>query len=415
MSTITIAPGAPGNTKPKVELSPFAKKWAQIEKKQKRNDNFKVKLEALYARFQNDILPIEQQWCESMAQQIRHLMPFLKRKSLAKWQREELQMWIEETLDDVCGNPFCPPDLMQVLRTQYNDAMGAMFVKRDEEDIDELEIEELREFVEEFFLSEKQFSDEQLAAFLCDPASLQQLMTAFMEEKAQDAEDEYDEENQGFFGQNNPHDDDEFEFEQHQQSSPSRADKLKSMFNASEINKIYKALANRLHPDKEINPQLKAYKSELMGQLAKAKKDNDAFTIIQMYQQHMPEKASEFSPDMSQSMVQLLNVKLHELDAEMTRLKMRDGMPSMIWQKFGAPGKNKIEQKISAHIKGLRGSQRSIAKFIKGVTTVKIMKDCLAERYDDRPELAGDMDELFDALNFFAGEMETGDIKDCPF
>jgi hypothetical protein len=414
MSKTIVAPGGPGKTEPKVELSPFAKKWAQIEKKQKRNDNFKVKLKALYARFQSDILPIERQWCESMAQQIHHLIPFLKRKSLAKWQREELQMWIEETLDDVCTNPFCPPDLMEALRSQYNDALGEMLVKRSKDDVDESELEELREFTEEFFAGSKEFTDEQLAAFLCDPASLQKLMMAFIEEKAQGI-DEDDEENDGFFGQKNQHDDDEFDFEHHQQSKPSRADQLKSMFNASEINKIYKALANRLHPDKEPNPQLKAYKSELMAQLAKAKKGNDVFIIIQMYQQHMPEKASEFSPDMSKSMVELLNVKLHDLDAEMTRLKTQDGLPSMIWQKLGAPGKKKIEQKISDHIKGLRGSQRSIGRFINEVTTVKKMKDCLAERYDNRPELAGEMDELFEALDFFAGEMEMGDIKDCPF
>ena len=38
---------------------PLAKKWIEIEKKQKRNINFKTKMDNLYQRFQQEILPSE--------------------------------------------------------------------------------------------------------------------------------------------------------------------------------------------------------------------------------------------------------------------------------------------------------------------------------------------------------------------
>ncbi len=392
----------------KTSDSPFTKKWQEIEKKQKRNTNTNKKIDALYQNFQNDILPEEKKLVELLAQETRHLITFLPRKSFTQWQREELQAWIEDNLTALSEHPFGIRDLFETVSKEYGDFLVQQAKKMNEgHDFSLEDIECMRSMTDEMFQEEKTFTNEELEEFIRDPSILQKAFHEFMEVKANEENsagfeyEEFDEEE----------DDDPFfqnSYQQHHaEQQVTKQNKLKSLFNSSKLNKLYKMLANKLHPDKEKNEHLKAEKSELMAKLVTAKKSKDAFTIISMFHQFMPESEHtlfEGSDDeLTQALIELLNEKSRILDQENEESKYKNGIKSMIWQKLNGRSKKITQEKIDAHLADLESSHTQLNYYINEMKTVKLLKEVLAERYEQRnfnPFAKGefsldDLDDLF--------------------
>jgi len=399
--------------KTKIPDSPFAKKWQQIEKKQKRNANTKKKVDTLYQTFQERVLPEEEEFVELLAKETSHLITFLSRKSFTQWQREELSVWIESNIDALMEHPFGNRELFEAVSKEYREALLEQTTKINEDhEFSPEEIEQMRMMAEDIFEGKKDFTDEEIESFMRDPATFQQALEAFMQEQA-----EAEAKQGGFFDDEA---DDEFEqdYRQGQQESDERhqdeqqvkkQNKLKSLFNSSNLNKLYKLLANRLHPDKEKNEHLKAEKSELMAKLVTAKKQKDAFTIISMFHQFMPESENSLfdgnDEELTEALVTLLNEKLHQLDKENADEKYNNGVKSMIWQKFNARSKKATEENIFMHIAALEDGRTRLKYYIHEVKTVKLLQSILSERYEERRS------HVFDNP-FENGDFSLDDLKD---
>ena len=266
---------------------PLTKKWLEIEKRQKRNATSKKKIADLYQVFNSNILHEEKKFVELLGQETRHLMSFLPRKSFTQWQKEELSNWIESNLDALSEHPFGNHELTGELRKEYSDALTACTKKIDDDvALDEDLLMQMEELCEEVFLGEKSFSNEELENFIRDPSLFQQVFQEFLEAKRTEEHEHEDSFTGDFEDDESEKNHYEEQFRQHEYKQES---KLKSLFNSSNLNKLYKILANRLHPDKEKNEHLKAEKSELMAELVKAKKNKDAYTIISMFHQFVPD------------------------------------------------------------------------------------------------------------------------------
>ncbi|PCI54301.1 MAG: hypothetical protein COB45_08675 [Gammaproteobacteria bacterium] len=364
---------------------PLTKKWLEIEKKQKRNANFKRKITDLYQIFQDDILQEEHKLIELLGQETQHLMSFMSRKSFTEWQKEELHGWIESNLETLSEHPFGNAELANNLRKEYSNALLVNTKEVDENiALDKDVIAEMRALCEEMFEGEISFSDEELSDFIRDPALFQQAFQEFLANKHTEEADEFEE---GFSGDDSE-DDHYHEYYQQQEESKKdkQQDKLKSLFNSSKLNKLYKILANRLHPDKERNEHLKAEKSALMAQLVKAKKNKDAYTIISMFHQFMPESELNFfdgsDEELTQALIKLLNEKLRELDQENKEQKYNNGLESMIWQKLSGRSKKATQENIDCHLADLEDSHTRLNYYIHEVKTVKLLKEILSERYE---------------------------------
>lgn len=378
--------------------SPFAKKWQQIENKQKRNANTKKKVNDLYQVFQNEILPEEKKLIELLAQETLHLITFLPRKSFTQWQREELQTWIESNLDTLSTHPFGNRELFERVSKEYSDSLveEAKKVNKDHLFSPE-EIDYMRSMADQMFQGKKAFTDKELEDFLRDPTIFQETLQAFLDEQAeeehanftdneQDEHEYYQEDEEGY--------QEEYQNYRNYTEDPQaeqalkKHNKLKSLFNTSNLNKLYKLLANRLHPDKEKNEHLKAEKSELMSTLVNAKKNKDAFTIISMFHQFMPESENDFfdgnNQELSDALITLLNQKSHELDQENHDEKYANGVKSMIWRKLNGRSKKATQDNINAHMADLEDSHTRLHYYINEVKTVLLLKDILSERYDQR-------------------------------
>ncbi len=406
------------NTTAEAPITPFAKKWSAIEKKQKRNKTLKTKIDSLYKTFQDKVLPQERHFYKLLAQETQHLISFMPRKSLTGWQREELQTWIESNLDTLDTHPFRDAELGIAAREKYAKMLMDCSNKLDDSFMpNEEDLEGMRSLVTEIFGEQEEFTDEILADFIRDPTTFEQ----YLQEKIQAKQDEDNEtqfedddeefseeagEQYGQFGYDGNFND--YFTQQHSQKQAEQKSKLKSLFDTSKLNKLYKILANRLHPDKEINAHLKEEKSKLMAQLVTAKKNKDAFTIISMFYKFVPESELTLfdgsDEELAAALLALLNEKISELDLENQDIKYNNGLQSMIWQKLGARGKKNIDKNIDIHIADLEDCHTALRYIIDEVKTVKALKKILSERYDERifnpfSELNGmlieDLDDLF--------------------
>jgi hypothetical protein len=367
----------------------FSEKWAEIEKKQKRNEAYRKKIAKLYESFQSEILPAEEKMCELLAKEARHLISFMARKSFTKWQREELLAWIESNINTLHNHPFCPDGLSAALAEEFHQALSAGVKKANENvQFDALQIQEMRSLIDEMFGCSDDFSDAQLIGFLRDPLLFHQHFEAFLkeanEESAQDfAEDEIDNDDD-FFKRFEEEFANSEHFQRHSQSQGKHQKKLKDLFAASQLKKCYKMLATRLHPDKEQDPVLKAQKSQLMGQLVQAKKDKDAFTIICMFQQYVPNNELNLDDDVTADLLILLSEKLTQINREYYDLIDGDSIESMVWQRLGGRSKKIIETNKQEHLAELLARQSSLEKTISTTKTMKPLNNRLAERYDLR-------------------------------
>ena len=393
--------------------SKFSKKWSQIEKKQKRNKALQKKIAMFYSSFQAEILPEEEKMCELLAQETRHLMTFMPRKSFTQWQREELHAWIESNLDTLTGHPFCPDGLSTSLREEYSQALldkAQAFAEDHQFDPDE--IADMRDLVEDLLGDSEQFSEQQLSDFLRDPVSFHRHVEAFLEAAREEAEqfdeDQLDDE---FFKRLEEEFANSDHFQQHSHSYAKQQKKLKDLFNASQLKKCYKMLASRLHPDKELDPALKEQKSELMAQLAQAKKEKDAFTIISMFQQYVPDNDLNLDDDLNAELLTLLAEKLTQLDREYSALQHADSIESMVWQKLGGRTKKVMQAKKREHLDTLLASQASLLHTISTAKTMKPLNKILSDRYDLRhANPFSNLGELQELLN---GDLDI--FSDCPF
>ena len=78
-----------------------------------------------------------------------------------------------------------------------------------------------------------------------------------------------------------------------------------------------------------------------MVKLAEAKKKNDAFAIISMYQQYIPDNELNLDKNITKELLALLTEKLEQLDIEYRALKYSNSIESMVWQKLGGRTKKR--------------------------------------------------------------------------
>lgn len=385
----------------------FSRKWSQVEKKQKRNINYKNKIIKFHTQFKEEVLPSEVKLCEMIEKETRHLMKFLSRKSFTQWQREELVHWIDDNINRLLEHPFAPARLAETLHEDYLalviDADSTMIDKEEAMDPDNLL--EMRMLLTSFDI-EDEFTDEELANFISDPLSFkaffEKKMAENMEKKAEEALDFEDDD--AFFEEMEDDYVNGNDFNHFKQANQTHQKKLKDLFNASLLKKCYKKLANILHPDKEQDPELKEKKSDLMAILVQAKKEKDAFTIISMYQEHVPDNDLNLDEDVSAELIALIDEKLQRLDAEYTDFKHEPNIENMIWQKLGGRSKKIMIEKRSLHLSQLNQACDSLDAMIKNSKNMKQLQAHLSDRYDDRAMQnpfanLSDLDDLFSEMD----------------
>ncbi|WP_257326466.1 J domain-containing protein [Pseudoalteromonas rhizosphaerae] len=385
--------------KPSSELERL---WQRIEKHTKRNANFDTKKQGLFTQFKEQVEPHEQYQAQMIAQQICHLSQFIPRKSLTDEQRNELVDWINADLDYLASHPFTGDLDMEAISHTFKSHLG----KHNQEAINDIPSSELgvfRTMLQQDFPG-LELTDEQLKEIALDP----QLLYKHLDEQgfgdnkehdsdstddpfnAGDAQSEGDEDWDDFFDQYERFDRDEIK----QQKTDAKLEKL---FKSSQLNKMYKRLASKLHPDKEPDPTKKAQKHELMQQLGEARKAKDGFTLLQLYIKHIDDDV-DFDEETKVNLVPLLQNKIAELNALHRRQKEGNDEHTLVWRKFNGRSKAQIKENFADHIAALNNECDEIAERLGYCTTVKVLKEELNDRILDKRHMPMSLEAALESM-----------------
>lgn len=368
--------------------------WAKIENKQNRNQKFLDDKNKLFVEFQTNILPLEQKQGKQQADLLEFLIPFISRKSISDFQRDELLNWVESLFSNLRSHPFLA-DIDVDLNALQNklDTAYSTFMKSQNITIDKERIENTREEIAHMFNGEMQLSDEEIISLIEDPSLLNQYIQRMNDDLA-------DEQNAADIKQKNPHSDpfedwfendfEQDEFQQHE-SQDAKQKELDKLFKAGQLNKIYKRLASLLHPDKEQDPIKKEQKHVIMQTLSEARKNKDAFTLLQLYQTHINDGEFSFDADTLSSMQALLKEKLHLLEEEHYQAKMTNDMPTLVWRTFTARSKKQTENNMKNHASNLAEEVYEHQLIMQQNQTVAQMKKLLQQRVEQNRGWVSDM------------------------
>ncbi|MFT5923441.1 MAG: hypothetical protein ACI9LE_000421 [Paraglaciecola sp.] len=375
--------------------------WSKIEKKQKRNQKFLDDKEKLFDEFQIKVLPVEQQQGMEMVNLVEFLIPFFARKSLSEYQREELISWIESTLEYLRSHPFLSDVDHESLQNKFNAAFST-FIQTQNIEIDIHQIEKVRMDIEHMFEGDMQLTDDEIIDLIKDHSLLNQYIqrmdNEISEKEDENKVDDDDEENSGeqgdpferFFEDNFGEDDVKQDAEKEAAKDTTKKN-LDKLFKSGQLNKIYKRLAALLHPDKEQDPSKKEQKHVLMQTLSEARKNKDAFTLLQLYQIHINDGEFSFDPDTLTSTQALLRVKLHRLDDELYAAKSSNELSTLVWRKFSGRSKKQTESNIKIHLANIADEVQENQHIMQQNQTVTQMKKHLQERLEKNRGWTSDM------------------------
>ena len=363
-------------TQPSNKLSAL---WIKIEKHKKRNISFSKKKVELFYAFKLAALPFEKRQAEQIARQVEHITGFISRKSLTEMQRNELLDWISSDIDYLDSHPFAENIDTSCLRQQVNSELSQL-TKKNEHPIDDESIAQLQSMLDDLFDGDMPLERDELIDILKNPESIEKHIKKAHENR---------EEKENIFGDEQDQPEDRFEenyfheeYEEHIGKHDTKV--LEKLFKGSQLNKMYKRLASKLHPDKENDVDKKERMHTLMQQLVSARKNKDVFTMLTLYHDHIDDDSFNFDAETITAIESLLEQKVSELNYELRQLKSDNTLEGIVWNRFKGRSNTITTQNIQNHITQLTEEADNINHFILKTKTVKILQVELSVRIEQR-------------------------------
>ena len=356
------------------------KLWAEVNKKQQRNDRYQAKLDAFMVYFKQSVEQLEQEVCRANEQWILQLVSFVPRKSIKGRQHGALLDWIQEELTILESNPFNPVNTDD-LRDAFNEAIVTS-IKQDpnSSEVSEEQLEHYRIELS-LMLGEKiELSDEELSELIRDPHKAMAYFESVLRHKMDSdyvGDDEY------FHGQESPffHDEsDQHDHSYQQHTHNTNNDVATALFNDKQMNRLYRQLAKKLHPDRELNSDKKAEKMDLMQQLSHARDVKDPLAIFLLAQQFLPEYQLELNDNLTVQLETILKDKVKQLNADYHELRRGDGLSVIIWQRFGGGTKAAREKGLREYRQALEQDVENLMAKCREIKTVKGLQKHLTAR-----------------------------------
>jgi hypothetical protein len=356
------------------------KLWAEVNKKQQRNDRYQAKLDAFMVYFKQSVEQLEQEVCRANEQWILQLVSFVPRKSIKGRQHGALLDWIQEELTILESNPFNPVNTDD-LRDAFNEAIVTS-IKQDpnSSEVSEEQLEHYRIELS-LMLGEKiELSDEELSELIRDPHKAMAYFESVLRHKMDSdyvGDDEY------FHGQESPffhEESDQHDHSYQQHTHNTNNDVATALFNDKQMNRLYRQLAKKLHPDRELNSDKKAEKMDLMQQLSHARDVKDPLTILLFAQQFLPEYQLELNENLTVQLESILRDKVKQLNADYHELRRGDGLSVIIWQRFGGGTKAAREKGLREYRQALEQDVEILMAKCREIKTVKGLQKHLKAR-----------------------------------
>lgn len=332
--TPKAAPVTPAHT--------FASLWQKVQKAKASLENLTLKQQVIMQQYHEQILPQETLYLNAMYDEIEHLMTFAFKPALSERDREWLQGYIEAALKNLTGFPFPLAKDPKILFQKWLDALKAYF-----------DVQEYDEMANLF---------NELLAELSGLAGVQEPRA---QEDQQDAPQE----------DSNPFDADFF----YQQQAPIQPPEApENLFNSGLLNKVFRHLAKRLHPDLATCEQEKAHKHELMTQLLQARDQQDLATLLDLHSRYGEPEALALEDEHYGALITLLKKQLKELNYSKDDLQY-DGLAAVLYRRFYRRGAVAQKAVWSNEVQLLMRQEWASRLRVKQIKSVSALKKQLSE------------------------------------
>ena len=350
--------------------SKFQKLWHKAERARARNVRFRKDLESVVQRVQTVVRPAEVDSARADKPLLQKLLTLGQRKSLAQWQRAELDLWIHELVYGMQSYGLVDQALLNDM-ARY-DAFRFGITLEDED--------------------------------IAPPA--EQLVEIFEREQARlrAAEKELHDSGPDSESEDAPFDFNQFDFEAFDFASDFHG---RAKDAASEpvlpdapavtnevVQRLFRSTAAKLHPDREPDADQRKLKQGLMADLLRARKQGDVMRILELYQEYVGQ-SREFSKVDEQQLIHALEYNIRELEDEKDRIIEQSSIHEMVYHRFYSTSKNKVDKTIAEYLAMLAKDKLVSEGMAAEIRSLKTLKPFLEDRYDIREELSG-IDQFYE-------------------
>lgn len=368
---------------------------------------------ARYQRFKKEDAKLEQEMHELIArvrlqvdeyeiakhQQVylltQKLIPFFSKKTLSEYLREELFQWIDHNMCMLAFGPYAEHFDMDVLENLLHEHTNQHVQNRQEKELKKL----AKEGVDEQVISElREMADRARQAE--SPEALEELMRSALEEAMEDSDD-FEETAQpedslfeGLFDDEEELAGNDFgdggEFAQQQADQHKALDRL---FKDSSINKLFRRITKKWHPDLEPDEQKKAKRHQQMCELIEARDNKDIAYILQAYQETFGTMPDNFPEQDYVNLTQVLKAMTEQLSENSGEVLEQIPYGHAYYDLFYRKNKQYEAAAIDNHIQQLKQLKNDYQRMCADITSIPSLKRCLEERMYGMPELASNDDE----------------------
>lgn len=427
------------DTQARKKQSAFEKLWARAKKLKAQNVKLSADLEKTIARLRETVLPQELAAITAQKPLVIKLLQMGQRKSLTQWQRQELDEWIRESIEDFHQHNLIDTELLNHLAHYDAFRMGvslddentephkqfAEIVQQAEKDRQEQlrqEAEATAERINDFREELKTQSHEDIEAELDSilgprPEVTDHTTSDLFEDDLIDQQrqhqQQYDEERAILrkkiiddllceidqitgHGPNPEEESPEDPFSDSFQNDPFSMDdedfgsqnKNDPELTNNTFQRLFRATAAKLHPDREPDADTRLKKQSLMATLLKARKSGDLLTILELYENWVGEHAG-FSKTDEKSLKQTLQKWIITLEEEQEDIIMQSPLHFQAYNRYHNKSQEKISREISQRVKELQRSEKLAEEMNSQITSLKSLKPFLEERYETKYSYRG--------------------------
>ncbi len=416
--------------------SRFERLWQKANRQKKENEVLKTSLDELVQRFQKEVIPYEKALAESRKPLAIRLLGLGQRKSMTQWERRTLHSWIMEIFEDLGEFGLIDEDLMNhmarydafrmgieledgeapyeelgnILRQQQEEERVLReeasrryqeqtqkerddMLKRGQADIDrkldkalgprpdmtqsktgDLWEDDLSEAVskEQVEYDKKR---EQLRAEMMNELQ-EDISLVFDNDEDEDLEDLLDFDLDEFLDEHA-----EKFFHERAPGSDAAAKKAEDPLSSDTFQRLFRATAAKLHPDREQDPTLRDKKQNLMAGLLKARKRGDIITIIDLYKTWVDD-TSTLSKSDEKALHSALEQWVYTLEAEADEIITESPMHNHVFHEYYSRSKRTVDRALKERVATLDRAVESSQMLSVSITSLKSLKPWLEDRFE---------------------------------
>ena len=352
------------------ELNSFQALWRKIESCEQRNVKAVIKVDKLYSDYQSILLPHEKLYGASHCKLVGHLLSFVPSQDLKKRDKLSLLEYLSDHFDKMnCAPHLYDSSELASLQEESDKYYEQYFAKERKKAI-ESDYDDFRDMLRMALGEEIDLPDEALkeAIIARDFGRIDSLLAeakrAYIDKRSDEKDDVWD--------------DYEFNYYRDEEDESS---KVTEIFKASQLTKMYKKIANVIHPDKEQDPAKKEERHVQMQALLLAKKEADVFKLIKKYQEFVPEGEYFLDDSAMEHIEHLLQMRIQKLNHEHRDIFNAQGHKSYIWKEYSLTSRKKTMEKMRQHISEIDQHIAMMDDKVRTLDSVNKVKRMLSRSY----------------------------------